>query len=58
MAEKKKRFAILLDGEKVGESWAVSSDKAITNHWWKYDKLCNPYTRTNMSKHDYDAVEI
>ena len=36
MAAKKKKFVILLDGEKVGESWAVSAEKAITNHWWKF----------------------
>lgn len=29
----KKRFYILLDGQKIGESWAVSPEKARANFW-------------------------
>lgn len=57
MRESKKKFYIIRNGIKVGESWAVSANKAISNYWWKYDKHCDPYFYTERSVSDYDAVE-
>lgn len=56
--EKKRKYAILRNGSIVGESWAVSADKAINNYWWKNDKKCNKFTQAFYYPSDYDAVEI
>ena len=54
----KKHFAILLNGERYAESWAVSPKKAIANAWWKFQKEENKYTVADYSVEDFDAVEI
>ena len=53
----KHKYYIMCNGHYVGESWAVSEEKACTNYWWKNDKKCNAYTSTNMSPKDYEAVK-
>ena len=54
----KKHYYILLDGEKVGESWAVSSAKAINNFWWNNVKDGNVYSPRDYDPADFDAVEM
>ncbi len=54
----KRRFAILLNGEKVGESWAVSAEKAINNYWWKYVKGEDEMAPRYYNPSDFDAVAI
>lgn len=54
----KHHFAILLDGEFVGESWAVSPAKAINNWWWKNVKYQDEMTPRDYDPSDFDAVEI
>lgn len=58
MKQKKKHYAVLLNGKKYAETWAVSSKKAISNVWWKYEKDEDPFTRTDYTVEDFDAVEI
>lgn len=53
----KHHYFILLGGEKVGESWAVSSQKAITNWWWKHIKDESAMTPRDYDPSDFDAVE-
>lgn len=53
----KKHYYILLDGCKVGESWAVSEKKAINNFWWKWVKEEDPYSTREYEPEDFDAVE-
>ena len=57
MKQTKRRFYIIHNGHKVGETWAVSAEKATTNYWWKNHKECNPYTYTDFKPSDFDAVE-
>ena len=54
----KKHYYILLDGKKVGESWAVSSAKAINNFWWNNVKDGNVYSPRDYDPADFDAVEM
>lgn len=53
-----KHYFILLRGSCVGESWAVSPQKAIVNWWWKNDKLGNQFTYRTHNPQDFDAVEV
>ena len=57
MRQSKKRFYIIRNGRKVGETWAVSVEKAVNNYWWKNCKECSPYTYTDFKPSDFDAVE-
>ncbi len=53
----KKRYYILFDGLKVGETWAVSPDKARVNFWWKYVKgECETAPR-GYDPEDFDVIE-
>lgn len=54
----KKRFYILLNGNHVGESWAVSEAKAITNWWWRNVKNENVYSPRDYSPSDFTAIEV
>lgn len=54
----KKHYHILLNGRGVGESWAVSPQKAINNYWWRVVKGEDPYSVRNYEPSDFDAVEI
>lgn len=53
----KRRFLILYEGRTVGESWAVSADKAINNYWWRECKKYDQYAYTNYRPSDFDAIE-
>lgn len=53
----KRHYYIIRGGEHVGESWAVSPQKAIVNWWWKYIKDENPMAPREYSPEDFDAVE-
>ena len=53
----KKHFYILLNGEKVGESWAVSDKKARVNFWWKFVKERDAFTIREYDPEDFDVVE-
>lgn len=57
MKRPKKKYYIMLNGEYVGETWAVSPAKARVNYWWKFSKGCNPYTLRDMDPEDFDVVE-
>lgn len=58
MRTPKRRYAIIYEGKKVGESWAVSAEKAINNYWWINDKNRSQFTQTDIRPSDYDAVEL
>ncbi len=53
----KRHFYIIRDGKHVGDTWAVSPEKARVNFWWKYVKYGNPYTISEQSPEDFDVVE-
>ena len=55
--KKKKHFYILLNGKCVGESWAVSDRKAVTNWWWKNVKYESALSPRDYSPSDFEAVE-
>lgn len=57
MPKSKKHFYIMLRGRYIGESWAVSPEKAINNWWWKNIKGENEYSPREYSPSDFDAVE-
>lgn len=52
---KKLAFDIFHNGRKVGETTAVSADKATTNYWWKYCKLGDRFTYTEYKPSDFTA---
>ena len=54
----KKHYYILLNGRYVGESWAVSSAKAINNFWWKFAKEENELNPRDYDPEDFDAIEV
>lgn len=54
----KHHYFILLGGKEVGESWAVSPQKAITNWWWNNIKEGNEMTPRDYDPSDFDAVEV
>lgn len=54
----KKHYFILHNGIQVGESWAVSPAKAISNWWWKHVKGEDEYSSVVYSQKDFDAVEV
>ena len=53
----KKKYYIILSGQRVGQSWAVSPEKAIANWWWKNIKGGNEFSPREYSPRDFDAVE-
>lgn len=57
MKQVKKRYYIIHRGHKVGETWAVSPEKAANNYWWKYHKECDPYKYTDYKPSDFDVME-
>ena len=54
----KRHYFILLNGKEVGESWAVSPEKAINNWWWKNIKGENEMSPRDYDPSDFDAVEM
>jgi hypothetical protein len=54
----KKHYHIILHGEYVGESWAVSTAKAINNFWWRAVKSEDQMTPRFYDPSEFDAVEI
>ena len=58
MAQKKNFYYILLDDEYVGQTWAVSEAKAVTNYWWKLVKEEDPFTVRNYEPSDFEAICI
>lgn len=53
----KKRYYIILHGSMVGESWAVSPEKAITNWWWKNVKREDEFAERRYEPSELDAIE-
>lgn len=53
----KKLYYILLNGEYVGETKAVSPQKAVANFWWKYVKNESELSPRDYDPDDFDAVE-
>lgn len=56
MESKKRHFYILLDGEYVGQTWAVSEEKAVVNYWWKYVKCGDQYSERYLNPSDFEAI--
>ena len=57
MPKSKKKYYIIHHGYHVGESWAVSPEKAITKWWWKNVKGGDEFSPREYSPSDFDAVE-
>lgn len=57
MPKSKKKYYIMLGGRHVGESWAVSPQKAVSNWWWKNIKGENEFSPRDYDPEDFDAVE-
>lgn len=57
MKKPKKHFYIILNGEYIGESWAVSAKKAINNFWWRSIKQGDVYASREYDPAEFDAVE-
>ena len=55
---KKKHYYITLNGEYMGESWAVSPEKARANFWWNFVKDGDEYTPRSYDPEDFDVVEV
>ena len=53
--ERKLAFEIYHKGRKVGETYAISASKAITNYWWKYCKGGDRYAYTDYKPSDFTA---
>lgn len=53
----KKHYYILYNDRAVGESWAVSPEKARANYWWKKIKECDEYSPREYDPEDFDVVE-
>ena len=51
----KKKYAVLLGGRLVAETWAVSAEKAINNVRWNY--YISQYD-FSYEMEDFDAVEM
>lgn len=53
----KKHFYIIRHGHCIGETYAVSQEKAVTNWWWNNIKHHDEMTPTDVRPEDLDAVE-
>lgn len=53
----KKKYYIIRDGRMVGESFAVSPEKAVTNWWWKNVKHGDEFSERTYGPNSLDAVE-
>ena len=53
--ERKLAFDIFQGTRKVGEAYAVSASKAVTNYWWKYCKGGNKFAYTDYKPSDFTA---
>ena len=58
MAQKKNFYYILLDDEYVGQTWAVSEEKATNNFWWNNCKGGDPFAYTDYKPSDFEAICI
>ena len=58
MRQSKKHYYILLDGDYVGQTWAVSEAKAVNNYWWKFVKEEDPFGERAYEPTDFEAVCI
>lgn len=52
--KEKKKYKVSL-GNKSWETMAVSKAKAINNIWWRYYKMCDPMTYTEVRPNDFYA---
>lgn len=57
MTKRNKRYYIFLNGEWVGQTYAVSESKAISNYWWKAVKDGNAFNPRLYEPSDFEAVE-
>ena len=58
MRQSKKCYYILLDGEYMGRTWAVSEAKARNNYWWKFVKEEDPYKVREYNPEDFETICI
>jgi len=58
MRQPKRCYYILLDGEYVGRTWAVSEAKARNNYWWKFVKEEDPFKVREYNPEDFEAICI
>lgn len=54
----KRHYFILLNGRMVGESWAVSPEKARNNWWWRNIKNEDAYSPRDYDPEDFDVAEV
>ena len=48
-------FDIFCNGRKVGQTRAVSADKAKTNYWWRECKGGDRFAYTEYKPSDFEA---
>lgn len=58
MRQSKKHFYILLDGEYVGQTWAVSEAKAKVNWWWDNVKYNDQFSYRAIDPSELEAISI
>lgn len=56
-AKSKKHYYIIHHGECVGETYAVSPEKAVTNWWWMNIKAQDEMSSVSIRPNELDAVE-
>lgn len=54
----KQHYYIILNDQMVGETWAVSPEKARSNFWWKNVKYENELNPRIYSPEDFDVIEV
>jgi hypothetical protein len=53
-----RHYYILLDGEYVGQTMAVSEAQARNNYWWKEVKGRDAYSERWLDPTDFEAISI
>lgn len=58
MKKPKAKYAVMLHGRLLGETWAVSEKKAICNVWWSVLKEKDQFTISDYSIDDLDVIKL
>lgn len=53
----KRHYYIIFNGSYVGETWAVSAEKARNNYWWKKVKQEDANSIRTYNPSDFDVIE-
>lgn len=54
----KYKYIGFLDGERIGETTAVSAEKAANNLWWLYGKKRNQFTACAWKPWDLKIYKV